>query len=238
METGRSTMEDFNMMFLNIRSLSKKLDELELQIQGRNVDAILLCEHWLTESAMDSCKLPQYNLSGYFCRSQSGGGGTLIYTKSNYVTKKIMHLNNLSIDKHCEITGVEVINVNIVIVCIYRSPSGQLDLFFQTLDKILELLNQKNKKIFIYGDFNIDLLLTDQATLEFSQLLNSYGLKYLVNKPTRISKISKSSCLDNCITNASIEANWSLWDTYMSDHMAITNTYRYKKKTLLITAHP
>ena len=50
--------EDFNMMFLNIRSLSRKLDELELQIEGKRFDAILLCKDWLTESAMESCRLP------------------------------------------------------------------------------------------------------------------------------------------------------------------------------------
>ena len=116
------------MMFLNIRSLSKKLDKLELQIEGKNFDAILLCEHWLVEPAILSCRLPDYNLTSHFCRTQSGGGGTLIYIKTNYSSKEIPVINNLSIEKHCEVTAIEVTNPQIIVACIYRSPSGQLDL--------------------------------------------------------------------------------------------------------------
>jgi len=39
-ELGVQTRSEFHAMFLNIRSLLKKLDELELQIQGRSFDAI------------------------------------------------------------------------------------------------------------------------------------------------------------------------------------------------------
>ena len=81
----------------------------------------------------------------------------------------------------------------------------------------------------------IDLLSSDHASIEFTQLLNSYGLKCLVNVPTRISKITKSSCLDNCITNAVTESHWSLWDTYMSAHMAMTNTYTLKARKIFQT---
>ncbi|KAG5894878.1 hypothetical protein JTB14_023727 [Gonioctena quinquepunctata] len=38
-----------NTLFLNIRSLSNKMDELELSIGERNYDFICLCEHWLND---------------------------------------------------------------------------------------------------------------------------------------------------------------------------------------------
>lgn len=212
---------------MNIRSLSRKLDELELLIEESNYDAVLLCEHWLPETAMKSYRLPDYNLASHFCRSVSGGGGTLIYLKSKYMYKEIAAINNLSIEKHCEVTAIEVMNPKIIIICMYRSPGGQLDLFFEKFESILDFLNQKEKILFIYGDFNIDLLSTDRDSLDFIQLLNSYGLKALVDKPTRISKMTKNSCLDNCITNQGSQSSWSLWDSYMSDHMAVTNSYKF-----------
>ena len=75
---------------------------------------------------MESCRLANNNLSSYFCRPHLGGGGTLIYTKSNHICEKIANIHDFSIEKHCEVTATEVSNLQIIIVCIYRSPSGPL----------------------------------------------------------------------------------------------------------------
>lgn len=220
-------------MFLNIRSLTRKLDELELQIAGQSFDFVCLCEHWLTHEAVQYYNLLNHNIGNYFCRNQSGGGGVLIYAHKNFQVSKMPEIDMLSIEKQCEVVGIEVRNPNIVILCMYRSPNSQLNIFFECLLNIFEKQTKYRKPIFIYGDFNIDILTNDYNMVEFSQLIGSYGFEFLVRRATRISKSNRNSCLDNCITNRPTECEVDLWDTYMTDHMAITNSYRYTNQELL-----
>nr|CAI5867342.1 unnamed protein product [Callosobruchus analis] len=157
---------EVNMLFLNIRSLSCKLDELELQIGEKNYDILCLCEHWLTDQNIEQCNLNNFNISNYYCRKLTKGGGVMIYAKDNIVTKKISVIDSLSEEKHCEIVGVEIKDPNIIILCTYRSPSSQLNIFFDCFAKALDFLSSQDKPIFIYGDFNIDILADDQVTAE------------------------------------------------------------------------
>nr|CAI5831929.1 unnamed protein product [Callosobruchus analis] len=222
---------EVNMLFLNIRSLSCKLDELELQIGEKNYDILCLCEHWLTDQNIEQCNLNNFNISNYYCRKLTKGGGVMIYAKDNIVTKKISVIDSLSEEKHCEIVGVEIKDPNIIILCTYRSPNCQLNIFFDCFAKALDFLSSQDKPIFIYGDFNIDILADDQGSNEFLNLVNSYGYSFLNNLATRISKTYKNSCLDNCITKRKDFCTYSLWDTYMSDHMAISNKCKFNSRT-------
>jgi exonuclease III len=58
-----------------------------------------------------------------------------------------------------EVTGVELTGEKkkIVIIALYKSPSGNLEEFFITLTGILEQLVQKDQYIIIAGDFNINI---------------------------------------------------------------------------------
>ena len=215
-----------------------------MQVDGKEFDFICLCEHWLTDPAIVNYVLPNYNLANFFCRSQSVGGGVLIYVKNQFSSRKLPDIDQLSMEKICEVTAIEVENINIVLLCIYRSPSSQVDLFLCQFTKVLNILHKYNKPVFIYGDFNIDILTKDQDSFKFDSLIKSFGLKILVDRPTRISKIHKNSCLDNCITNDATDCSFSLWDTYMSDHMALVNEFCCKinklndKKTTIIKYRP
>ncbi|VEN50128.1 unnamed protein product [Callosobruchus maculatus] len=93
---------EVNMLFLNIRSLSGKLDELELQIGDKSYDILCLCEHWLTDQNIEQCNLNNFNISNYYCRKLTKGGGVMIYAKDNIVTKKISVIDSLSEEKHCK----------------------------------------------------------------------------------------------------------------------------------------
>jgi len=72
------------------------------------------------------------------------------------------------------------------------------------------------------GDFNIDLLKSSKNhVLDFVNLTNCFGLRNLINKPTRVTK-ETHTLLDHIYTNDSkyrIYSGMCLWDT--SDHYPI-----------------
>ena len=116
----------------------------------------------------------------------------------------------------------------------YRSPNSQLGMFFETLQKICDIIFYQNKPIFISGNYNINMLSSEPASVKFSNKVKSYGFGLLVHEATRISKISRSSFLDNWLTNRKDLCKYTLADTYMSsDHMAILNNFSFNisKKT-------
>jgi len=72
------------------------------------------------------------------------------------------------------------------------------------------------------GDFNIDLLKSsNNHVLDFVNLTNCFGLRNLVNKPTRVTK-ETHTLLDHVYTNDSkhrMNSGMCLWD--ISDHYPI-----------------
>ncbi|KAG5880824.1 hypothetical protein JTB14_019468 [Gonioctena quinquepunctata] len=112
-----------NTLFLNIRSLSNKMDESELSIGERNYDFICLCEHWLNDLAINAHNLENYTIANH-CRKTYKGGGVMIYIEDTFTSKELDNSNIHLQEKDFEITGVEIMNINIMIICIYRPPSG------------------------------------------------------------------------------------------------------------------
>lgn len=206
--------------FQNIRSLKSKTDALQHLLEYKQLDIICLCETWLTETASEYCPLEGFHLASRFCRSRRIRGGTAIYTALDFATKDLKNLVGLSQELHCEIAAVEITTLHIVVVCVYRSNSPESDpeKFFQIFHELLEKLIRTKKIFFIYGDFNFNLL--ENGSIDrhnFVNLLNSFGLQFLVDKATRITYRHRS-CLDNCITNFTSDCDVSVLSCHMSDH--------------------
>ena len=122
---------------------------------------------------------------------------------------------------------------NIIVGCIYKHPSLQVNNI--TNDIILSLLGKLNmensKKIFLPGDFNIDLLQykTSEPVNNFVDTLSSNFLSLLILLPTRISN-SSSTLIDNIFCNVTFNSN-IISDNFtstVSDHLpqfAITEDF-------------
>ena len=81
----------------------------------------------------------------------------------------------------------------------------------------------KNKRLFICGDFNIDLIKTDssQESKSFSEMMNSPAMFPLINKPTRITTRT-ATLIDNIFTNEikyTVDSGIIIDD--LSDHLPI-----------------
>ena len=85
---------------------------------------------------------------------------------------------------------------------IYRPPSGDISVFNEKLENLLNSVPKENT--YATGDYNINLLnKNDSKTLDFEETTMSDGFFPLISLFTHKRKNCKSSCIDNILTNES-----------------------------------
>ena len=138
--------------------------------------------------------------------TESTCGGSLLYISKNLHYKPRPDLLIYK-PKLLESIFIEIINpnsANTVIGCIYRHPSMVLKEFNDDyLDPLLSQLDkERNKKFYLLGDFNVDLLKieTHEQSSKSLQIMESNNIAPLIMIPTRITARSKSR-IDNIFTN-------------------------------------
>lgn len=176
----------FSLNLLNVCSLRNKQLQLENLIDERKTvhnlpNFICITEHWLKGHELDAIKINNYEIVANSHRNASNGGGTLILSSNlnvgNIKERLDFKINNE--DKNFECCAIEVVCKRgpMVIVCIYRSPSGNIDDFFIKLDFYLEKLSKENKNCILAGDFNIDLLNHNVNSESFLNIVKFFGGK-------------------------------------------------------------
>ena len=86
-------------------------------------------------------------------------------------------------------------------------------------------------KIFIYGDFNLNVLEIAQNKFisEYIETIFSYGYLQLVTKPTRVAENS-ATLIDHVLTNSSIQNHdIFLLCTKLSDHFPVIHQLSFDK---------
>ena len=181
---------------------------------------------------LKNCK-PKFdiNLEGYKCfhvDTESNKGGSLLYISDTLNSKQRPDLETLLYKSEVlESTFIEIINPhkkNIIVGCIYRHPSMDLHEFNnEYLIPFMEILNKEDKKKFLQGDFNVDLLKIDEdprSSTFFDTLTSKLFVPHIIH-PTRITPTSKT-LIDNIFSNCSnheegISGNLTV---SLSDHLA------------------
>ena len=206
--TNTSTL---NILNHNIRSAPKNLDNLLYNLKSYKIEftVIGLTETWCNESNVQITNIPGYCHS-HQIRKHKSHGGLSIFVKNNIHYLERKDLYHLSLSLEC--IFIEIPNKgsngekNIIIGLIYRPPSGDKKLFFESIEPILNTVKNEQKECFILGDFNINLLSSDTHKNNFESLMLSYSYFPLINKPTRITKHS-ATLIDNIFTNHPCNGN-------------------------------
>lgn len=107
---------------------------------------------------------------------------------------------------------------NVIIICVYRIPKHNYNIFYDKLDNVLrKVCSYSNKNVILTGDFNIDILKRNKITYEFEYFLRQYNLKLSLSEPTRL---SSKSCLDNFAHSFKRGCKADVMDLVLSDHTA------------------
>jgi hypothetical protein len=83
-----------------------------------------------------------------------------------------------------------------IVICVYRSPSGGFNNFLRLLDLAVLSLNNPSTEILICGDFNVDYLSNCSHKRKLSLLLGVYNMMHRVDFPTRFQN-GHSSAIEN-----------------------------------------
>lgn len=222
---------------MNIQSIKNKFDEVQCLLTEDNCDVLILVETWLVES-----ETWLYEIKGYqalnSCRKKRGGGAT-IYIKDGIKVKELSKS-----DPEDNFSWICVQVGALKISAIYKPPNYNYDQFIGTFESILE---QFSKNHLIVGDFNINLLDSENfnvKSFKHKLMQNNFMIKSNIGieHATRVTADSKSlidyvivdQINSNCCSPITVEYN------PMSDHHRLLFSVKekvkiYKQKILKTT---
>ena len=149
------------------------------------------------------------NINGYdsplSTPTESTKGGVLIYTKKGLKAKPRPDLN-IYRENELESLFIEIINPNEsndIVGVVYRHPCMNASSFVDDyLKGIIDKISFENKKVFITGDFNFNLLNVEghNDTFDFFDTMMSNFLLPVITIPTKINR-GHHTLIDNIFTN-------------------------------------
>ena len=184
---------------LNCQSVCNKRDQLRNVIYEHDLDIALLTETWLKTEGDDSIiadLTPQnysFNHKPRTSGSRDGGVAVLAKNELQFTETDLFIETDLEVRvKSFEyIAGYIRFNSTCIrIITIYRIPPSQANGihqgdFIQQFSSLLEVVSTLPGHLLILGDFNIHWDKPgNPERIEFVDLIDTFGLKQLVNKPT------------------------------------------------------
>ena len=201
--------KNFSILHYNIHSIQLHIEEfcMALQLLDFTFDVICISESKIRKDIepIVDISLPGYQTS-MSMPTEATKGGVLMYIRTGLNFKP---RNDLQIykPKLLESIFIEIINerdTNDIVGVIYRHPSmSESDFIDNELKSITEKLSNDNKKVFIAGDFNFDLLNTanHDETYEFFDTRMSNFLLPVITLPTKINRGENTLIIDSIFTN-------------------------------------
>lgn len=213
--------KNLSILHINICSLRNKVGEVEVFLRnkvGVEYDIICFSEHHMHENELNSLVINDYRIVSNYCRKHNKKGGTIILSKPNIISKDRQDIVKDTIEMHCEISAIEITQLNCIIITVYRPPSGNFHVFLNSITNILNKLDLLNNLIILNGDFNIHFNQNNNRTKEFLDLVQSFGMRQQI-----FQKTSSINCIDNIFINFSnlFKYSTNAFNPYLSDHSAM-----------------
>jgi len=165
-------------------------------------------------------------LGAYYARRVAKCGSVCIFLHKSCKFVKI-DLNSHCIERDFEICAIKLTNItmNLYILSLYKSPSGNFDMFLAKLEEVLNALFIEPINLIIYGDFNVNFMIDTSKKGQLTSLLKTYNLEYIVNFPTRTVE-SSETIIDNIFLDTSKYSNFVIEPGIngLSDHDALILT--------------
>lgn len=130
----------------------------------------------------------------YFnCRATHDGGATLHISECFNFTV-VYEFSKVGTFIECFGVQTNMMNKKTILLCIYESPSGNIENFFYAQSELLSLAHDKTySRILVFGDFNLDLFKCPDTNVQgLRNLINSFSLFPLVTKHIRMNGTTAS----------------------------------------------
>ena len=207
---------------INVCSLHNKIDQISHILCDMNLDILGLGETRLNSEIIDD----ELYIDGYiFVRNDritDSGGGVGIFVKCDVPFSKCDKLCSSELE-HIWLE-VKQSKQSILICMLYRPPSAKA-CYRGILSNNIEKALSMNQNVVIMGDFNCDMLNTDDYSNNWvTDMCTLFHLNQLILNPTRI---TPSSCtlIDLILTSVSeLYQNTEVIPVTLSDHYLIYTT--------------
>ena len=210
----------FNLLNVNIRSLSKNFDKLKECIKALNCDfnVIGISETHLKEKPNDYYNIPGFTIE-YTNRTDREKGGVCMFISDQVKYKLRTDLSQANSSFESCFIEIENRNKNVVVGVVYRSHTSIND-FITDIEPIYKKLNSEKKQFYVMGDFNIDLLKAEsqRPIHDYLELIYSLSLLPTIYKPTRITETT-ATLIDNILTNNDEIVQSTIVVSDITDHM-------------------
>jgi hypothetical protein len=111
---------------------------------------------------MHVVKFDRFVLSSNLSRTVNGGVGggraMCIVAKDYMQIKEVNYITELGSNKKFEVSALEILNLNTIIVCMYRSPEGGFYEFLAKMEMIIDRVQLQKKQLVLCGDWNVNFL--------------------------------------------------------------------------------
>ena len=186
-----ASADNYSLFFFhcNIRSLPKHFELLhDLLYCFDNIpDVIAVTETRLNCNSLANIDFPNYKCYNTDSKTMASGAGIYISSSLNTIPRSDLNFDSDEAES-CWIEIFQEHKPSIIVGCIYRHPSSNLDSFISQFENLIRSLNQSKHQIFILGDMNIDFLKvgSHSKTEDYLDMLYSSNLLPVITKPTRI----------------------------------------------------
>jgi hypothetical protein len=205
----------------NIQGIINKVDEFLIFLSANEPQIICLSEHHLRIGEIGKLNFSQYIVGTSFCRQTYRNGGVCVLVHKN-IQFTTINLDRFNKEKDLEIAALKLhfMSNHFIIICMYRSPTGNFYYFLNQLELVLNKVHKISNNLILCGDFNINHFNDNSRKDLLDSLLVSFNLFSTVNFPTRI---FNNSCtlIDNIYINTSLH-EFSVYPLIngLSDHDA------------------
>lgn len=204
-------------MYINVRSIRHKMDEMDIILINSQPDILVLTETWLYSNEAPSIQFKNYK-AAHSCRDDSRGGGVSIFLKSNYNFEIVSNISKLNVNY----IVIEIQNIPMKIGVVYRKPSSPKSDFIELLNS--ELLQHKH--LILIGDMNINIL-DSQDSYKNVIMANGFEILNTISslEPTRVDiRTGSKSIIDHVLADTKLKYIIQLNDHPISDHKLMTVT--------------
>lgn len=191
-------INDFNFLFLNVRSLGakNKLDDIKDYIDKlANIDVVCLVETWLSSSDTMFYSISGYSATHLTRPDNKRGGGITCYVKSG-----IQLLNSAATGEEIQLMLLELVkeNTSLNLMLVYNPLFSLYANCLELMDTYLDRLGKK--PTLILGDFNVNV---KTNSIPSDQLLSHLSAKGYELLNDRVTRPASGTLLDHVYTNFS-----------------------------------
>jgi len=161
LKTSNVFTSNLQIFYQNIRGLQNKIDELLLSWDSNSPHIICFSEHHLHKDQIQHLFINECKHVASYCRSSHKHGGVCIFIQES------LSCSTIDLRDFCQECIIDACalkldfnSINLCVLVIYRSPSGDFSQFLYSFGNILNHVYNNYTNIIICSDFNVNYLET------------------------------------------------------------------------------